>query len=168
MTDLVQTVTSDWIKGQAYALAQKRAADLRDAAAKTGLTAAAAAAGLPVANAGPFSAGVAKESEPVEGVPLTGEDILNFKQKCQSILELAAKQQPPVAVVEAPNESKVMVIELADVKPDWASGKMYVAEADVTRELLSEFSRPLEMDWFTLPAVEARLGYVDVQKKSAG
>ena len=90
-----------------------------------------------------------------------------FKQKCQSILESAAKHEPPVAVVEAPNEFKVLVIELSDVQPDWANGQRYVAEASVTRELMSEFARPLEQEWYSLSAVEARLGYVDVQKNKS-
>ena len=169
MAEVADAVKTDWVKSQAYETALKQATALRDAAVKTGLTTAAANARLIVDTTPPFSASLVKATEPVAGVPLAGEDVAIFKQKCESILESAAKQEPPVAMVEAPNESKVLVIELAEVQPDWPDGQRYVAEAAVSQELMSEFARPLTQQWFTLPAVEARLGYVDAQKdKSAG
>jgi hypothetical protein len=169
MAEVADAVHSDWVKAQAYQLAQKKAEALKGTAAKAGLPSAAAAAGLPVVTTPPFSAGLAQGAEPIPDVPLAGDDVKTFKEKCQSVLEAAAKHEPPVAVVLAPNQSKVLVIELSDVTPDWPKGEKYVAEAQVTRELMSEFARPLQEQWFTLPSVEARLGYTDAQKnKDAG
>jgi hypothetical protein len=148
-----------------------QATALRDAAAKTGLLPAASATGDIVLTTPPFSAGTANKegSDTIPTVPLTGDDVSTFKEKCQSILQAAARHEPPLAVVEAPNESRVLVIELDGVQPDWPKGQRYVAEAAVTRELMSELGGPPQRDWFTLPAVEGRLGYVDAQApKKAG
>jgi hypothetical protein len=164
---VADTVRADWIKDQAYQSALKQATQLRDAAANVGLAPAAAATGQLVVSTPPFSAGLAK-ADPIASVPLTGDDVMNFKEKCQTILGSAAKHEPPVAVVEAPNESKVLVVELDSVQPDWPKGQRYVAEAGVTRELMSELGRPLASEWFKLPSVEARLGYTDEKNKNAG
>jgi hypothetical protein len=169
MAEVADAVRSDWIKGAAYQMAIDQAKALRDAAAKVGLLSAGRSAGQLVISTPPFSVAPEKAGAIIPTVPLTGEDISLFRQKCQSIMESAAKHEPPVAMVEAPNEMKALVIELADVQPDWPKGQRYVAEADVTRELLSDLARPLQTQWFTLPAVEARLGYTDVgTKKTAG
>jgi hypothetical protein len=165
MTDIAGTVATDWLKSEQYQSAVDQAKALRDAAAKTGLVSAAAAVGQGVTTTPPFSADLEKGNDPVIGVPLTGNDIMLFREKCQSIVDAAAKHEPPVTVVESPNESKAVVIELADVQTDWPKGEKYVAEAQVTQELMSEFGRPLATEWFTLPSVEARLGFVDAQKK---
>ena len=165
MADVAPIVKADWIRAQSYQAAQARATALRDAAAKTGLLPAAAATGDIVVTTPPFSAGMASKegADTIPSVPLTGDDVSMFKDKCQSILEAAAKHEPAVAVVEAPNEFRVLVIELDDVQPDWPKGQRYIAEATVTRELMSEFGRQLASDWYKLASVEGRLGYVDAQ-----
>jgi hypothetical protein len=169
IADVADVVRSDWIKGTAYQMAIDQAKALHDAAAKAGLMSAGPAAGQLVTTTPPFSVAAEKATDAVPTVPLAGEDLSTFKQKCQSTMEAAAKHEPPVAIVEAPNEMKALVIELADVQPDWPKGQRYVAEADVTRELLSDLARPLQTQWFTLAAVEARLGYTDAGKsKDAG
>jgi hypothetical protein len=161
MADVAATVLTDWRKSDQWKATVAQANALRDAAAKSSLTTAAAAATQLVVTTPPFSAGMSKETDTIPTVPLEGEDVANFKDKCQTLLAAAAQHQPPLAVVEAPNESKVLVIELANVQPNWPSGQQYVAEAAVARELLSELSRPLEAEWYSLSSVQARLGYVE-------
>jgi hypothetical protein len=161
MADVAATVLTDWHKSQQWKATIAQANALHDAAARSGLATAAAAARQLVITTPPFSAGMSKETDAIPTVPLEGEDIVKFRDACQTLLAAAAQHQPPVAVVQAPNESKVLVIELADVKPEWPSGQRYVAEAAVARELLTELGRPLESEWYSLSSVEARLGWAE-------
>jgi len=164
MADVAAIVKADWIRAQSYQAAVAKATALRDTAAKSGLLPAAAAMGEIVVTTPPFSAGATTEgADTIPSVPLTGDDVSMFKEKCQSILQAAARHEPPLAIVEAPNEFRVLVIELDSVQPDWPKGQRYVAEAAVTQELMSEMGRRLQPDWYTLQSVEGRLGYVDAQ-----
>jgi hypothetical protein len=161
LSEVAQNVTTDWLKVQQYQSAVDQAKALKDAAAKVGLLVAAKAGGELVKTTAPFSAGMEQGEEQISDFPLAGDDLIAFREKCRSLMEQAADHQPPVAVVEAPTAQKILVVELAEVKPDWEKNRRYIAEAQATGQMISEIIRPLQSEWYTLPSVEARLGYKD-------
>jgi hypothetical protein len=169
MSEVGPALATDWIRARQYDAALKQAKTVCEAAKKVGLTKAASDAGLSMSQTPPFSPALYKAADPIEGVSLRGDDQYAFRERCLSIIDAAARHEPPVAVVEAPVELKAMVIELAEVRPDWPDGERYVAEGQVTQELIREFARPIESEWFSLKSVETRLGYVSTEpEKTAG
>ena len=167
MDAIASTVLADWQLSQAFDLARAAADKLSTAARTDGLIAAAHAANLEIDYPPAFALSGRAGREPIKGVPLSGDALEHFRQRCQSLLTAAAQHQPPVTTIESPLDAKILVAELSGVVPDWHAGQRQQIESEVSLELRNEFSRPLQSEWFTLADVEKRLGYKDLDKNKS-
>jgi hypothetical protein len=132
-------------------------------AKQSGLKQAAQSSQKSVLTVGPFPSDV---SGKLPGLELKSDaSNTTFARGAFKLLSTATTREggKPVALVELPKESKVYVVELADVqaRPQMAMfGGTDSAKAEIERGLTQELGQMFQLQWFNFDDAKKRLGYV--------
>jgi DNA uptake protein ComE-like DNA-binding protein len=161
-TEVLAKLREDVITATAYAKARAAAEELLKSAKASGLDSAAQSAKRTVITAGPFRGmGEAIPNYPsgrragAAGVHGRGDEATQ-----------AGRVRPASAGADRlPQDGKVLVARLADVKPAWDGDTQYMVEMQLNQQMTSELERLLQNDWYSYPALVARLNY---QPESSG
>ena len=155
---LAAKVAADCKGIKAFELA-KTAADLFYNNAKAqGLTVAATAAKKTVVPTGLFD----RENTSTLGIPLSKENsaYVFASTAIKSVLrQLASGEKNPLAIIPVYQDGKVFVIRLEQVKESWTAQKLPQEQVLTDRQVASNFSLPLQLEWFSFPKVSQRLQY---------
>ena len=156
-----EQVETDLRYARAYERAQAEAKKLVEAAKKGGLQAAATAAGRKVVETGTIGRGfLGFGPTTIPNYPTTPETRQQLLGLTQTLLTDATPDAPhPVAMVELPEEKRVIVAELRDVSSRIQADQSYATHVYVASQLEMQEAQELAVDWFKPENVKARLNY---------
>lgn len=171
LADVRAKVEADARTKQAFDAAVAEAKRLRDAAEKSGLSAAADAAKKDVFTTSDFfnREGLNSSFDQVTLIPAVELPPPARQRLVGEAFNLLAKATPdaphPVAVVELPAASRVVVAELSDVERAWRDEQQDLLQYQLGRQIAAQRAQRLLTDYFTFDAVKNRLGYQNPREK---
>jgi hypothetical protein len=161
MKDVQSQVVADLKLSEAYKLAKAEADTIQAAAEKTNLAIAALTTGKSI-------------------VPLVGEDAVRMSSNdikvfypplgdsapsfTSQAFEMTAHYDPktdphPVQTIGLPEQGRLFVVQLIDVKADWDTENYYKSVLEAQMESRDEQAQKLRQGWFSYDAVVKRMGF---------
>ena len=161
LAEVRDQVESDYRAAKAFEKSLADAKALLEAAKKVGLAKAAAAAGRPVVATGTIGRGMyGLPPTTIPNYPASMPSIRTVSTEAYRLLTQASPDAPrPVALIELPEERKVIVAELGDVTSLIPPDSSYLIRLGQQHQLAFEAAQDLAADYFTADAVRARLNY---------
>jgi len=161
LAEVRDQVEADYRAAKAFERAVDQAKQFVDAAKKDGLSQAAAASGKQVIATGTIGRGMfGLPPTTVPNYPTTPESRQELIGRAYQLLSEATPTAPhPVAVIELPEERKVVVAELGTVTSTMPAEQMYFMRMSLAREMEFQQSQDLAADWFNADAIRSRLNY---------
>jgi len=161
LAEVRDQVEADYRAAKAFERAVDQAKQFVDAAKKDGLSQAAAASGKQVIATGTIGRGMfGLPPTTVPNYPTTPESRQELIGRAYQLLSEATPTAPhPVAVIELPEERKVVVAELGTVTSTMPAEQMYFMRMSLAREMEFQQAQDLAADWFNADAIRSRLNY---------
>lgn len=162
LAEVRQQVESDVRNGRAYAKALEEAKKVLEAAKTSGLDPAAATVGRNVIATGSIDRfggfGLGPTTIPNYPTEPAGRQEI-VEQAYKLLSEATPESRHPRAIIELPQEKKVLVAELRDVTSRLQADRAYATRLGVARQMEFTQAQDLAAEYFTPDAVKARLGY---------
>ena len=170
LAEVRDQVEQDLRTARAYEKAVEEAKKLLEAAKKNGLAQAAAAAGRQVVATGTISHGFyGMGPTTIPNYPTSPESRMMLAGQGMLLLSEATPDAPhPVAVVPLPEDKKVVVAELGNITNRLPADQAYLTRIGVAHQMEFMQAQDLAAEWFTAPAVKARMPYrpLDEERKT--
>lgn len=166
LAEVRDQVEADYRAGRAFEKAVEDARKFLDAAKKNGLVKAAAEAKKPVVATGTISRGMyGMPPTTIPNYPTSAPSVGTVAAQAYKLLVQASPDAPhPLALIELPDEKKVVVAELGEVTSLIPEETAYLTRLGVAHQMAFKESQDLAAEWFTEDAVKARLGYRSVNE----
>jgi hypothetical protein len=161
LAEVRDQVEADYRAARAFEKTVEAARQFLEAAKKDGLAKAAAAAGKPVVATGTIGRGMyGMPPTTIPNYPTSGPSVRALAAEAQELLNQATPDAPhPAALVELPEERKVVVAELGEVTSRIQPDTAYATRLGVAHQMAFQQAQDLAADWFTEDAIKARLNY---------
>ena len=161
LAEVREQVEQDVRTARAYEKAVEDAKKLLEAAKKGGLAQAAATAGKKVITTGTISHGFyGMGPTTIPNYPTSPESRMMLAGQGSLLLSEATPDAPhPVAMVPLPEDRKVVVAELGNITNRLPEDQAYLTRIGVAHQMEFQQAQDLAAEWFTAPAVKARMQY---------
>jgi hypothetical protein len=160
MSLVAEAVKNDYVAAQSFERAKEAAAKLLAASEQAGsLTEGAKTMGRNVVAVGPVSS---RPNQEIPNFPLTSPSSEQFVREAFKLLSRAATQpagKQPLTIIELPQAGRVVVVELAGVKPAYEGQSEAIAMGRVRQGIASELRQMFELQWFDPANIRDRLDY---------
>jgi hypothetical protein len=167
LAEVREQVEADFRAARAFDKAVADAKQFMEAAKKDGVARAAAAAGRQVVTTGAIGRGMyGLPPTTIPNYPASAPSIRAVAGQAYQLLTQASPDSPhPTALVELPDEKKVVVAELADVTSLIPAEQAPLIRAEVGYRLAFDQAQDLAAEYFTADAVKSRLGYRSLEDR---
>ena len=170
LAEVREQVETDVRAGRAYERAMEEAKKFLEAAKKDRLPAAAAAAGKEVIPTGTIGRGMfGMGPTTIPNYPTTpGVRQEMIQQAMRLLTEATPDARHPVALIELPEEKKVLVAELGEVTSSLQPSQAYYVQLGQANTIAFQQTQNLAAEYFAAEAVKARLNYrsLDEEEKA--
>jgi hypothetical protein len=172
LAEVLEQVVSDYRAAQAFERTQDAAKKFVEASKKDGFAKAAAAAGKNVVATGTITRGMyGMPPTTIPNYPTTAPavraELANLAYN--TLLAQATPDAPhPVALIEMPEEKKIIVAELGEVTSRVPAEAAYLVRNEMAHRMTYSEAQDLAAEWFTEDAIKARLNYRSLEDERGG